>query len=184
MGSGIGGTSHGLAFSESGHETAQNRLRFAAEQARKERDTLLFDRYGVTPGGDMTLAWLFPDVDCGIVPFGTRVVVQLRRAQKFSRGGIELVSESKEAEEDNTQVAKVISFGHLAFKNRESLEPWPEGAWAKAGEYVRITRWGGDRWEVPVEGEKDEPAIFAMFNDGELMGRVTTDPRLMKAWLR
>ena len=35
MGSGIGGTSHGLAFSESGHDTAQSRLRLAADRREK-----------------------------------------------------------------------------------------------------------------------------------------------------
>lgn len=130
------------------------------------------------------LAWMFPEVDCGHEPLGTRIVVQLRGTKKKSSGGLILVEETKETEKWNTQVAKVVKLGALAYRNRETREQWPEGQWAQPGDYVRIPRWGGDRWEVPVPGRpKDEPALFVTFNDHELISRVTGDPLAIKAFI-
>ena len=72
------------------------------------------------------LAWAFPDVAPGMDPFGGRVIVQLRRI-KTKSGSIILVEESKENEKWNNMVGKVVSIGPLAFKNRDTMQPWPEG---------------------------------------------------------
>lgn len=124
----------------------------------------------------------FPEVDCGQQPLGNRVIVQIRRVKKVSAGGIELVSDTKETEKWNTTVAKLIKLGPLAFKNRNTAESWPEGAWVEVGDFVRVPRWGGDRWEVVVEGER-EPALFVVFNDHELITKVLGDPLKIKAFI-
>jgi co-chaperonin GroES (HSP10) len=127
----------------------------------------------------------FPAVDAGAVPVGGRVLVQWRQAKKtVTSSGIVLVEETKETEKWNNQVAKVISIGPLAFKKRDSLEPWPEGNWIEVGDYVRMPKWGGDRWEV-VYGDKalGEVALFSIFNDHEVIAKVTGDPLEVKAFL-
>ena len=124
----------------------------------------------------------FPAVDCGQQPLGNRVIVQIRRTKKTSSGGLILVEDTKETEKWNTTVAKLIKLGPLAFKNRNTAESWPEGAWVEVGDYVRVPRWGGDRWEVAIEGE-DEPALFVVFNDHELITKVTGDPLKIKAFI-
>jgi co-chaperonin GroES (HSP10) len=127
----------------------------------------------------------FPAVDAGAVPFGGRVLVQWRQAKKtVTSSGIVLVEETKETEKWNNQVAKVISIGPLAFKKRDSLEPWPEGNWIEVGDYVRMPKWGGDRWEV-VYGDKalGQIALFSIFNDHEVIAKVTGDPLEVKAFL-
>ena len=43
-------------------------------------------------------------------------------------------------------MAKVIAIGPLAFHNRNTNEEWPEGAWARVGDYVRIPKYQGDRF--------------------------------------
>lgn len=126
--------------------------------------------------------WYFPEVDPGEKPLGARVILQIRRTKKTSDGGIILASETKETETWNTQVAKVISLGSIAFCNRSTGEPWPEGAWAKPGDFVRCPRWGGDRWEVKIDGE-EEPALFVLFNDHEIETVITRDPRDIKAFI-
>ena len=40
----------------------------------------------------------FPSVEPGLVPFGSRVLVQIRSAKKTSSGGIILHSETRETE--------------------------------------------------------------------------------------
>lgn len=127
----------------------------------------------------------FPAVDPGATPLGARVLVQLRRSKKrTTNAGIILVEETKETEKWNNMVAKVIAIGPLAFKQRDTMEPWPEGSWCEVGDYLRVPKWGGDRWEVPVEDQPDEdPALFMILNDHEIIAKVTGDPLAMRAFL-
>jgi co-chaperonin GroES (HSP10) len=128
------------------------------------------------------LAWAFPSVDPGATPLGGRILVQLRRTKKKSQSGLILVSETKEAEKWQNMVAKVIAVGPLAFKHRDTMQSWPEGSWCNPGDFIRVPKWGGDRWEVPTEGD-DEPSLFAIFNDHEVIAKVTTDPLAMRAFV-
>ena len=131
------------------------------------------------------LAWAFPSVDPGAKPLGGRILVQLRRTKKKTSGsGIILVEETKETEKWQNMVAKVIDIGPLAFKHRDTMKAWPEGSWCDVDDFVRIPKWGGDRWEVPVPNEPDEdPALFAVFNDHEVIAKVLGNPLTMKAYL-
>ena len=131
------------------------------------------------------LAWAFPSVDPGAAPLGGRILVQLRRTrQKTSGSGIILIEETKETEKWQNMVAKVIAVGPLAFKHRDTMASWPEGSWCEPGQFIRVPKWGGDRWEVPVPGEHDEdPALFAVFNDHEVIAKVLGNPLNMKAYI-
>ena len=135
---------------------------------------------------EQTLQEAFPAVDPMITPFGARVLVQLRAVkEKVSSAGILLPSETKETEKWNTQIGKVLAVGPIAFKQRDTSEPWPEGAWAEVGDFVRVVKWGGDRWEVDYVDEAglNGKALFTFFNDHELIGKVTGDPRAIKAFI-
>ena len=127
----------------------------------------------------------FPAVEPGAVPVGGRILVQWRATRKtVTSSGIVLVEETKETEKWNNQVAKVIAIGPLAFKKRDTLEPWPEGNWIEVGDYVRMPKWGGDRWEVPYgDPSLGESALFSVFNDHEVIAKVTMDPLKVKAFL-
>jgi co-chaperonin GroES (HSP10) len=124
----------------------------------------------------------FPAVNAGIQPFGSRVLIQIRTPKKVSRGGIILDTGTQDTEKWNTQVGKVISLGPLAFKNRNDMTPWPEGDWCTVGEFVRVAKYGGDRWEVKVP-DSDESAMFVIFNDLDIIGQVTGDPLAIKAFI-
>jgi co-chaperonin GroES (HSP10) len=128
----------------------------------------------------------FPAVDPGAKPLGARVLVQLRRTKKtVTASGIVLVSETRETEKWQNMVAKVIEIGPLAFKKRDTMEPWPEGSWCEVGDYLRVPKWGGDRWEVPIpESQRDDdPALFMVLNDHEIIAKLTGDPLSMKAFI-
>jgi len=127
------------------------------------------------------LAEAFPTVDAGIQPFGSRVLIQIRTPKKISKGGIILDFGSQDTEKWNTQVGKVVAAGPLAFCNRNTMEPWPEGSWCENGDYVRVAKYGGDRWEVPMGN--GENAMFVIFNDLDIIGRVTGDPLAIKAFI-
>ena len=125
----------------------------------------------------------FPEVDPGLKPFGSRILVQIRTPMKVTRGGIVIPEESRDTEMWNTQISKVISLGPVAYRDRDSLELWPEGEWVKPGSFVRCPKYGGDRWEVPVPNSQDA-ALFVLFNDMELNGEITGDPLDMVAFLK
>ncbi len=132
------------------------------------------------------LAWAFPSVDPGAKPLGGRILVQLRRTKKkATSAGIILVEETKETEKWNNMVAKVIEVGPIAFCHRDTMKPWPEGSWCKAGDYIRVPKWGGDRWEVKIPGEDEleDPALFMILNDHEVIAKVTGDPLAMRAFI-
>jgi co-chaperonin GroES (HSP10) len=129
------------------------------------------------------LAWAFPEVTPGQRPFGGRVIVQLRRVKKKS-GMIIIVDETKENEKWNNMIGKIVAIGPLAFKNRDTMQPWAEGSWAEIGDFVRVPRWGGDRWERPVPDEDgQDPVLFMTINDHELISAVTDDPFSFKAYV-
>jgi len=130
------------------------------------------------------LAEAFPAVDAGIQPFGSRVLVQIRTAKTKTAGGIILSSETQDTEKWNTQIGKVISLGPLAFKNRDTMRGWPEGDWCKKGEFVRVAKYGGERWETKLpDNGANESAMFVIFNDLDIIGQVTGDPLMIKAFI-
>jgi co-chaperonin GroES (HSP10) len=123
----------------------------------------------------------FPDADPGITPFGSRVLVQIRSPKTKTASGIIIDNGSRDTEKWNTQVAKVISVGALAFKNRNTMDSWPEGSWCGPGDFVRVAKYGGDRWEVPMPN--GETALFVIFNDLDIIGQVTGDPLAIRAFI-
>lgn len=138
----------------------------------------------------------FPSVDPGIRPFGSLVLVQIRQPKRQTKGGIILTAEDRSTEFYNTQVAMVRAVGPIAFHNRTTMEPWPEQAWAKVGDFVRIPKYQGDRFAVPYSGtvrvkwngiERDEEfadeAIFVLFKDLALLGEYTGNVLAVKAYM-
>ena len=122
----------------------------------------------------------FPSVDCGVKPYGSSIIVQIRRAKSQTKGGVYIPEEARKTESSNTQVSRVVAIGPLAYKNRNTMQPWPEGAWCSVGTFVRVPKYGGDRWSVDLNGEEVE---FVMFNDLDIRGQITGDPLKMRAFL-
>lgn len=131
----------------------------------------------------VSLEEAFPEVEPGLKPYGSRVLVQIRTPKARTEGGLYIPEETRDTELWNTQVAKVIALGPVAFKNRDTLDAWPEGAWCQAGTFVRVPKYGGDRWQVSVPDRSPEKALFVLFNDLDIIGEVTTDPLKVVAFL-
>lgn len=113
----------------------------------------------------------FPEVKHGIQPLGARVLVQLRTVRAKTTSGIVLVEDTKDFNKSVTQLAKVISLGPIAYCNRSTGEKWPEGMWISQGDLVRVPRYGGDRFEIPLN-DSDDTAILCLFNDHEIMAKI------------
>lgn len=135
------------------------------------------------PAQSSALEDAFPNIDFGVKPLGSRVLVQVRLPKEKSTGGIILSEYTKEAEQDNTQVAKVIAVGPLAFKNRETMKPWPEGAWCKVGDYIVVPKYAGARWRRKAPNRADMKVEFVIFNDLDMLGMVEIDPLDVQAYI-
>jgi co-chaperonin GroES (HSP10) len=124
----------------------------------------------------------FPEVDPGAKPLGARILVQMRMPKKkMTNSGIYLPEETRDTERAQNPVGKVIALGPLAFKNRDTMEAWGEGTWCEIGDYVRVPRWTGDRWEVAVD--KDTNVEFFIMNDHEVIAKLTGNPLDVKAFV-
>ncbi|CAB5219893.1 GroES chaperonin family [uncultured Caudovirales phage] len=150
----------------------------------EEKKIVTFEASNDVPDAN-ELDWAFPSVECGMEPFGGRVIIQLRRVKRKTAGRIILVEETKENEKWNNMIGKVIAVGPLAYKNRDTMQSWPEGSWAQVGDFVRVPKWGGDRWEIKAPGEDDleDPVLFMTLNDHELIAKVTSNPLSFKAYV-
>jgi co-chaperonin GroES (HSP10) len=124
----------------------------------------------------------FPLVDPGAIPLGARVLVQLRKAKKrMTQSGIILPEETRDTERAQNPVAKVIALGPLAFKKRDTMEPWVEGIWCEVGDFLRVPKWTGDRWQV-THGD-DENVEFMVLNDHEVIAKITGNPLEVRAFV-
>jgi hypothetical protein len=145
----------------------------------------------------------FPKIEPGIKPFGTYALFQIRHAKRFTKGGLELVESARSTEYYNTQIAKCIALGQLCFKvarnvddpisgePAEKLFDYAEGPWFKPGDFVRIPKYGGDRFTAPhtykidIGGDTEtvhEDIIFVMFKAKDILGLVTGDPLSIRAF--
>lgn len=131
------------------------------------------------------LEWAFPVVEPGNKPFGDRVLVQLRRQKVKTDSGIVLPNETQDTNRANDPVARMLMLGPLAYKKRDTMEPWVEGVWCQPGDFVRVPIFGGDRWEKPIPGTKDpvECVMFAIFKDFEIIAAITEDPVGVKVYV-
>lgn len=127
----------------------------------------------------------FPEVDPGETPLGQLVLLQVKQAMLMTEGGIALTDSDVATEFDNTQVAKVIALGALAYHTRDTMQPWPEGSWVKVGDYVRISQHNGKRWTKPLPGKRgltlDERVTFVLIDDLHIAS-IIHDPLTVKAF--
>lgn len=131
----------------------------------------------------MSLDVAFPVVDPGVDPLGARILVQIKSIKKTTDSGIVLVPDTQAEEKWNTQIAKIIKLGPIAYCNRETGKPWTEGIWAEVGDYVRVPRWGGDRFAVSVPSDEFEKAYFVIFNDHEIIAKITGDLEKVETYI-
>lgn len=127
----------------------------------------------------------FPAIDPGVSPLGSRVLVQIRLPRRRTKGGLILTDETMESDADAMQTAKIIATGPLSFSNRDTGKPWVEGAWVEIGDFVRIPKYAGDRFHIPVATSlvPGEKITFAIFNDLDLTARFTGNPLENKAYI-
>jgi co-chaperonin GroES (HSP10) len=160
-------------------------LKYGVKERRvSEKEKIVaFEATNDTPN-PQELAWAFPNVNAGMEPLGGRLIVQLRRIKKKA-GMIIIVDETKENEKWNNMIGKVVALGPLAYKNRDTMQSWPEGSWAQVGDFVRVPRWGGDRWEIkdPANDASEDPVLFMTINDHEVIAKVTSNPLSFKAYV-
>ncbi len=131
----------------------------------------------------------FPDVPPSYYPAGKLILCQVRQAKRVKKlasgHSLILADETVDNEKFRVQTAIVRAMGPAAFRNRNTLEPWPEGDWCNVGDFIRVPLYGGDRVAVPYktpEGIEDE-VLFVAINDTDVTGVVIGDPLAVKTLL-
>lgn len=114
----------------------------------------------------------FPDVEAGVEPCGAQILVQLR-SLKNKHGLIELVQDTRDFNEGNTQIGRLVKMGSIAYCNRETGQRWKEGVWADIGDIIIVPKHGGWRFDVPIIDGDFSKAIFAIFDDIHVKVKVT-----------
>ncbi len=103
------------------------------------------------PEERMSMEEAFPVVDALIRPIGNQVLVQFR-SPKQRVGLIYTTDSDQEFEREKIRVAKVLEFGTLCWKDRDTQQPWPEGPWVALGQFIRTPAYANtDRWRVMIE---------------------------------
>lgn len=125
---------------------------------------------------------LFPVVEYPTVPLGARILVQIASPLKTSDGGLIIPEDVTEAQKWTQNLAKVVALGPVAYRNRDTLEWWPEGAWCNVGDYIEAPLYGGHRREVPAGNGLI--ALFATIADREAITKFREgyDPLTLKPW--
>ena len=116
----------------------------------------------------------FPEISSGLVPLGTRVIVQLRTVRAKTNAGLILVEDTKDFNKSLSQLGKVVSVGPIAYCNRNTGEKWPEGTWVQNGDLVRVPKYAGDRFERSIPGT-DDTAMFVILNDHEVIAKISSE---------
>ncbi len=119
----------------------------------------------------------FPPIDPGFVPNGNRVLIQVRRAQEKSKGGIIITETSQEVNLYDEQIGKVVAIGQAAFRNPADMSQWAEDPWFEVGDFVRFPKFGGDKtWTITKNGENTEKTLFIVFREFDTIGKIYCNP--------
>src|SRR5271166_2556583 len=134
---------------------------------------------------DQTLEDAFPAVEPGETPCGSLLLIQIKKPAFKTKAGLELTGSDQATEFDNTQVAKVLAMGPLAFHSRDTQKLWPEGRWVKVGEYIRVSQHNAKTWTVPMPGTRgatlQDRVTFGYLDDLLIQG-IVKDPLATKAF--
>jgi len=106
----------------------------------------------------------FPDVNHGIVPTGGTVLIQGKFIPSTTKSGIILHDDLRQSETYDIVIGKIVAMGPLAYKNKETLEPYKEGNWCEVGDYVFMPR-SGSRLSKEIN---DERYHFVMLEDTQI----------------
>lgn len=110
----------------------------------------------------------FPDVDPGIRPVGYKILVQLKRVAEKTKGGIILAADTRDADQAVAVVGRIVALGGSAYRDRITGNRWVDYPWVEVGQFVRVPRFGGDRFVV-------EGVPFAVINDEDVIAVVTDE---------
>ena len=120
-------------------------------------------------------------IQLGIEPLGSYLLVQMRMSKQSTAGGLILVSDTKEFDQYQNVLAKVIALGPLAFKNRTTAEEWPEGKWADVDDYVYVPKYTHNSRQIEYGDEQIE---LRFVKDTDLIAKVSQQAALsLKAYV-
>lgn len=106
----------------------------------------------------------FPEIEHGLKVCGGGVLIQGKFIPKKTSSGIILTDSTAEVANYDVTIGKVVAFGDLAYKDKQTLEPWKEGNWCEVGDIVSIPR-TGSRYTREIDGQQYH---FVLVQDTEI----------------
>jgi co-chaperonin GroES (HSP10) len=104
------------------------------------------------------------------IPAGHRILVELKRLETVSKGGIILNHGTKKTmNQTGTMEAKVVALGMNAFKAFDDGEPW-----CKVGDNVLIRKYAGENLFEVEDINLDVP-LFRLIEDEDILVIVKGD---------
>ena len=99
----------------------------------------------------------------GIIPMGTKVLVEIQKPEEKTKGGIILPQETMDKEGEASQVAKIIDIGAAAFTNGIGDLPLEFSVKPNVGAFVILERYQG----VRIEGLDDKE--YRLVSDKQIL---------------
>lgn len=116
----------------------------------------------------------FPDVTIDMEPVADLICCQVKMP-KEKIGSIILTDIDKDYDRWNTMIARVVKMGPVAFKDPDTLKPWPEGQWVYIGDYVVIPKYGSVKFAKTISGRQDK-CLFAFLRCKDIRAIITGNP--------
>lgn len=132
----------------------------------------------MTKKNEYGLKEAFPEIDCNEIPLGDCIIVQLKLPPKKFSSGLIMLHETREQENYDNTVGKVISIGADSFKyfskEEGALKKWPGERWYEVGDYVRIPKHPRAGFFKKVTMESKEKQTFKDEEGYEHVDIITT----------
>jgi len=107
-------------------------------------------------------------------PKGWKLLIEKVKPKEKTAGGIYLPDQARDAESYLSVCAKIVSIGPMAWRDRETGEPWIGGPWAKVGDWVIVPKF--TQFKMEIDGTE-----YRFINDDEIIATVA-DPSKIKVY--
>lgn len=104
--------------------------------------------------------------ESGIVPFGFKVLVKIKKLEEKTKGGIIIPQDTLDREGEASQIATVIDYGQAAFTIGMGDLPKEWDIKPKVGDQIILERYCG----VRIEGKDGED--YRLVNDKQILGQL------------
>ena len=110
------------------------------------------------------------DLSKAPIPVGCRLLIKPRLPKEKTDGGLYLMQDTQQAQENVTAVGTILAMGTGAYQDRETGDPW-KGNYPKIGDTVIYGKWAGQK--ITADDEK-----YVILNDEDITAIVPSNIKI------